>query len=213
MIEALGESFEIDIGGVDVAKNLGARLRGDITRSDHDALNAALACEAGNIADKFAPNDRIVIGEGDAGNAAFDGQVDDLFGTRLQATGLVELGLADAPVLTETTTQVAAGGAEAQDFTAGKEMVERSFFDRIDGEARLSAVAERIEPAADILADIAKPGLTIGHAAITRAKGAEQSAIVFPVPPARFVHAKNIPLFNQRRKGREICISAPLCYI
>ena len=52
------------------------------------------------------------------GHAVFERELDDLFGADLKALRFVELGLADAPVLTKAAAQVATGRAEAQDFAS-----------------------------------------------------------------------------------------------
>src|SRR4029434_5163946 len=194
VIEALGKRFEIDVGGVNVAINLRSRFGSDVDGGDHYAFNSSLARHTGYVDNEFAPDHRIVISKGNARYFTLDRQFDDLLRTRVQALRLVEFRLADAPVLAETASQIAASGAEAQDFAARQEMIERFFFDGIDGKAGRSSVAERVELAADVLANVAKAGLAFSYPAKARAKRAEYLAVGFGMPPQGFLHRQNIPL-------------------
>ena len=131
------------------------------------------------------------------------GQLDDLFRSGTQALCFIELGFADTPVLAKATTQVAAGGAETEDFTARQEMVQRLFLDRIDGEAGRCAITKGIKFAADVLPNVTEAGLTLAHAAITRAERAENLSVSFSMPPQGFFHTGNIPLLRPSRKWQE----------
>src|SRR5258705_9440321 len=154
-----------------------------------------------NIDNKLAPDHRIIISKGDRGDAVFERELDDLFGPDLKALRFIELGLADAPVLTEAAAQVATGRTEAQDFASRQKVIERFLFDGIDGEARRRSIAERVQLATDVLANIAKAGLALANATITRAKGAEDLFVGLRMPPEGFLHRENIPLLTKRRKG------------
>src|SRR5262245_23952593 len=108
----------------------------------------------------------------------------------------VKLRLADAPVLTKAAAEIATGGAKAQHAGSGQKMIQRLFFDGIDGEAGGCAVAERIEFAADVLADVTETGLVFAQATETRTEGAEYPSIVFCLPPESLFHRQTIPLFR-----------------
>ena len=118
VIEAFAESFEIDVGGVDMPKDFRPGLGRNVAGGDHDAFEPAFTRHMRNVDDKLAPDHRIIIGEGDRGHAVFERELDDLFGADLKTLRLVKLGLADAPVLTKAAAQVATGRAEAQDFAS-----------------------------------------------------------------------------------------------
>jgi len=119
------------------------------------------------------------------------------------ALGFVELGLADAPVLTEATAQIATRGAKTKDLAARKEVVQRFLFDRIDGKPRGRAIAEGIELAADVSADVSKPRLAIAKPAKARAERAENLSVGFAMPPKGLSHGKNIPLLLPDGKSRK----------
>ena len=201
VIKTLGKRFKIDVSGVDVAINFRSRFGSDVTSGDHHTFKSSLACQARYVDDELAPNHRIVIGEGDARNFMLDRQLDDLLGTRVQALRLIELGLADAPVLAESATKIAARGAEAQDFAARQKVIERLFFDRIDGKSGRGSIAERKEFTADVLTNVAKARLAIPNSAKARAKRTKYLAVSFGMPPKGFSHEQNIPLLLTRRKG------------
>ena len=84
----------------------------------------------------------------------------------------IKLCLADAPVLAKAAAEIAAGGAKAKHTGPGQEMIQRLFFDGIDGEAGRCAVAERIESATDVLTDVAETSLTVPQATEARTQGA-----------------------------------------
>ena len=84
----------------------------------------------------------------------------------------VKVRLADAPVLTKATAEIATGGAKAQHAGSGQEMIQGLFFDGINGEAGGCAVAERIKFTADVLTDVAETGLAFAQATETRTQGA-----------------------------------------
>ena len=195
MVKSLSEALEIDVRRVDVTKNFRPRLRRDVARRNHDTLKSLLARRVRNIDDKFSPDHRVIIGEGDARHSMAERQLNDLLGARLQALSFVEFGLTDAPVLAEPAAEIAPGGAEAQNFRSGQKMIQRLFLNRVDGEAGGSAVAKRIEFSADVLADVTEPGLAFAHAAKSRAEGAKNLAVILRLPPKRFFHMKKYPAF------------------
>src|SRR3972149_10883197 len=90
-------------------------------------------------------------------------------------------------------------------------MVQRLFFDGIDGKAGGCSIAKGIEFAADVFSDIAEAGLAFAHSTEARAQRAKDASVVFFLPPQRFFHGKTIPLLYLRRKGRRF-LSAPPIY-
>jgi hypothetical protein len=130
-----------------------------------------------------------------------DGQLNDLFGACLEALRFIEGRLADAPVLAEAATEIAARGAEAQDAGAGQKMIQRFLFDGIDGKSGGCAVAQGIELAADVLADVAKAGLAVAQTTEARAQGAEDPAIFLSLPPKGLFHMKNYLAFSGLLQG------------
>jgi hypothetical protein len=73
VIKSFSETFEIDIGGIDVTVDLRAGFGCDISGGDHHAAKATLTRYAGDIDHIFAPYDRVVVSESDAGNVMSEG--------------------------------------------------------------------------------------------------------------------------------------------
>src|SRR6516164_5576276 len=108
----------------------------------------------------------------------------------------VKFCLADAPVLAKAAAEIAAGGAKAQDASAGQKMVQRFFFNGIDSETGRCAVAERIKFTADVLTNVTEAGLAIAQTAETRTQRAENLSIAFCLPPQGLFHRQTIVLFT-----------------
>src|SRR5215510_3416441 len=159
VVETLCKGFQIHVGCVDVAINLRPCLRRDVTRGDHDALQTLFPSKTGNINNKFPPDHRIIISKRNTRNLVLHCQLHDFFWAGTETMRFVELGLADTPVLTKATAEIATRGAKAQDAGSRQKMIQGLFFNRIDSEPGGCAVAEGIEFPADILADVAETGL------------------------------------------------------
>src|SRR5262249_57516632 len=107
----------------------------------------------------------------------------------------VELRLADAPVLTKAATEIATRSTKAQHAGSGQKMIQGLFFDGIDREPGGCAVAEGIEPAADVLTDVAETGLVFAQATEARTQGAQPLPALLRLPPQTLFHRQTIPLF------------------
>jgi hypothetical protein len=83
-------------------------------------------------------------------------------------------------------------------------MIERLFFDGIDGETGGCAIAERIENSADVFPNITETSLAVADTTEARAKGAEYLPIGLRMPPEGFFHKENIPLLRRRGKGMKL---------
>src|SRR5690242_4675504 len=97
-----------------------------------------------------------------------------MVGRRDVARVLVDLRLADVPVLAKLAAEVATRGAERQHARPGQEVVQRLLLDRVDREARRPPVARAPEPAAVVLANVAEPRLPFADETVARAERAEQ---------------------------------------
>ena len=103
---------------------------------------------------------------------------------------LVAARFRDVPILAEKAAHIASGGAHRKDSGAGKKMIERLFFDRVDLNRGGRCVAETVKLAALIDADEAEAGLTVSDMAMARAKVAMHLAVGIDVPPAGFVERR-----------------------
>ena len=65
VVEILGEALEVDVGGVHVGVELGARLGADVAGSHGHRLDAALAARLRHVDGVFEKDHRVVVGEGD----------------------------------------------------------------------------------------------------------------------------------------------------
>src|SRR2546421_12731914 len=97
----------------------------------------------------------------------------------------------NVPVLAKEAAHVATGGSHAEDARAGKKMIERFFFNRIDLQRGGRTVTEAEKLSAPIHADGTETGLAVIDAAKTRAKKTMNA-----VAPAKFPAA---PFGNQSR--------------
>src|SRR5215510_13973334 len=103
VVKALREAFEIDIGGVDVTIDIASRLGRDVACGHHHAFKSVFARAPRDIDHELTPDDRIVVGKGNAWNLVPQSQRNHLFGTCADASRGVKLCLANAPVLAKTT--------------------------------------------------------------------------------------------------------------
>jgi len=143
-----------------------------------------------DVNDVFAPDGGFVVGEGDGITAVLEGEKRNLFGRELLGVDLILMGFRDVPILTEEAAHVASGGADAEDFCAGKEMAEGLFFDGINLESGRRGVAKAEEFAVLIDADETEAGLTGADVAVARTEVAVNTAIGIGSPPESFVEGR-----------------------
>ena len=133
---------------------------------------------SGRVDGVFGPDDRIVVGEGDAFAAELFGSGGDGLRQCLAQRGFNVAAARHGPVLAELAAQVAAGRAEREDRRARIELVERFLFDRIDAEAGAASVGGRDDPPVPVLAHEAEPPFARLQRTVPRAKIADQSRFV-----------------------------------
>ena len=184
VVELLGEPLQVDVGGVDVLEELRARLGRHVARRHEDVREPRRVCRAGDVDDELGPDDGIVVGIGDARATGTEGERDDLLGRRRLARVLVELRLADVPVLAELAPEIAARGAEGEHSLTRQEVVQGLLLDRVGGEARRLAVARAPELPAVVLADVAEARLSLADETVARAERAAKLVALRGVPPA-----------------------------
>ncbi len=112
----------------------------------------------------------------------------------------------DVPVLAKKAAHVAAGGSHAEDARAGKKMIERFLFDRIDLQRGGRTVPEAEKFSAAIHADKTETGLPVMNAAMARAKKTVNAIARLRFPPARFVkrfRVKRGAVCQNRELGHE----------
>jgi hypothetical protein len=112
LIELLGEALEINVGGVHLGVEVGARLGVDVAGGDGDALYAEGAAGIGGVHRVLGEDHRVVVGKRDGLGALADCGAGDLLGAGLGGERVHLLRLRDVPVLAELARQVAAGGAK-----------------------------------------------------------------------------------------------------
>src|SRR5437867_11111842 len=187
VVELLREPLQVHVGRVHVLEDLGARLGGHVAGGHEPVDRAGRARRARDVDRELGPDDRVVVGVGDPLAAGAERQLDDLRRRGGLARVLVDLRLADVPVLAELAAEVAARRPEGEDARAGKEVVERLLLDGIDGEAGRAPVARAPQLSAPILADVAETRLSLADETVARAERAEELAALPGVPPARGV--------------------------
>ena len=187
-VKLLGERFEVNIGGVNVAIDVEKRLARDVTIRDHHRVQAGAVGFARDVDNVLAPDGRLVVGERDVGRAVLQRHFDHVFRTERQGVDLVGLGLGDVPVLAKGTTHIAAGGTHGKDLRAREKMVERLLLDRIHRHGGWPPVAELQQASAFILADEAEAALAFSDVAMPRTKVTVETAVGHCLPPARLVN-------------------------
>src|SRR5439155_9153817 len=201
------EPLQVHVGRVHVLEDLGARLGGHVAGGHEHVHQAGRARRARDVDRELRPDDRVVVGVGDPLAAGAERQLDDLRRRGGLARVLVDLRLADVPVLAELAAEVAARRPEGEDARAGKEVVERLLLDGIDGEAGRAPVARAPQLSAPILADVAEARLPLADETVARAERAEELAALPGVPPARGVEVHGPRIAGRRRsaaRGSEV---------
>jgi len=112
LVKTLGKTFEVDVGGVHVPKELNPWLRRDIARAYRHRLDAPLAAGLRHIDGIFEKDHGVIVSEGDGPAAAAHCRFGNRGGGRYILNPIEISGLRDVPVLAELAGQVAAGGTE-----------------------------------------------------------------------------------------------------
>ncbi len=155
-----------------------------VARGDGYREDAAGMTRIGDIHRVLGKDDRIVVGERDALAAGTLSCVSDLVGPREVHQPVHVARLGNVPVLAELARQVAAGGAEGQHARAGKKMVQRLFFDRIEAESRRSAIGGEYHAVVETLAHETGAALAFMQPAVAWTQIALQPAVPEHMPPA-----------------------------
>src|SRR5262245_35231305 len=136
LVKSVGKAFEVDIGGVHVAKKFGPWLRRNIACAHCHRLNPPLATGLRHIDRIFKKDHRIIVSESDGSAATSQCRVSNhpRRGHILNAIKIPSF--RDVPVLAELASQVASGSAKRQDRRARQKVIERFLFNRIDAKAR-----------------------------------------------------------------------------
>src|SRR5712692_4495020 len=217
LIKVLGECFEVNVGGVHFGIEFSAGSLAHVPGCHRDGPDAALVASVRHVHRVLRENDRIVVGEGDALARQRRGFRSNRLRTRLIRESVNLARLRDVPVLAETAAEVAPSRPEGEDAGAGKEVVERLFFDRIDAESGGTAVGGEHHPVPRALPDEAETPLPFLQLAVSRTKIALNSAVLQPMPPAASVLFGVHPFTRKRqrrrspRPGREVQRYRPNC--
>lgn len=111
-VEGFGEGFEIDVGGVDGLEELCAGVGADVAGGDGYGFDAFTLCGLSDVDGVLSPDDRVVVGEGDAAAAAVFGGVHDCYWCGERGEGVHLSTFGDVPVLAELAAEVAACGPQ-----------------------------------------------------------------------------------------------------
>ena len=132
-VEVFGERFQVHVRGVHVIVNIVKRFPRDVAVRHHHRFQPIRFCRFANVHNVFAPNRRLVVGERHGRTIVFSREQRNFFRRNGLRMNLIVARFGDVPVLAKKTAHVAAGGSHAEDARAGKKMIERFFFDGIDG--------------------------------------------------------------------------------
>ena len=169
-IEVFRKRLQVHVRGVHVVVNIVKRFPRDVAVRHHHGFQPVRFRFFANIHNVFAPNRRLVVGERHGCAIVFSREQRNFFRQNGLRMNLIVARFGDVPVLAKKAAHVAAGGSHAEDARAGKKMIERFFFDRIDLQRRGRTVTEAEKFSAAIHADKTETGLPVMDAAMTRAK-------------------------------------------
>jgi len=186
-VEILGEGLEVHVGGVDVVVDVVESFVSDVTVGDHDGFQTVGFGGFADVDDVFAPDGGLVVSESDRIAMIFPGKQRNLLRWKMFGPGLVVMGFGDVPILAEETPHVATGGAHAEDSCARQEVVERLLLNGINLESGRGGVAEGVQFAVLIDADVAEAGLSVANVAVARAEVTMDAAVGIDFPPSGFV--------------------------
>lgn len=167
-----------------------ARLRFDPAVGNGDGFEAAVAAGPGGFQCVFDEDGRFVVGEGDAAAVLVCGQLRD--SVRRGRVSVQASRAAQMVVLTEVAREIAADCAEGKNAAAGQKVVQRFFFDRIDGESAGQAERVRNQFAAVISSAETEAAFAVGDSAMPGAESAFDEAGFDGMPITRCFHN---PLF------------------
>ena len=184
LIEAVGETFEVDIRGVHVPEELGPRFCRDVSRAHGYGADSSFAAGLCHVYRVFEKNHRIVVGEGNGPAAAARRRFGNRRGRRPVLDAIERPGFRDIPVLAKLAGQIAAGGSKREDWSTGQEMIERFFFDRVNAKARRAAVGRQHHLVAQPPPHKAQTALAFVQLAIPRTHVALDATIFQHVPIA-----------------------------
>ncbi len=141
LVEFFGECFQIDIGRVHELEEGASRLGRNVAGRHRDRFDPLLATCFGRVDCVFGPDDRIVVGVGDArAPQFFRGGGDGLRRRAVRSDDSTSRDLEMSQILAKFAAQVAACRAKGKHTGAGIKMIERFFFDRIDAKTGAAAV-------------------------------------------------------------------------
>ncbi len=184
-VEVLGEALEVDVRGVHVPVELGARLRVDVAGSHRDRMDAPGAARVRGVDGVLGEDHRIVVGEGDARAAEPLGRLRDGGRRGGVGQGVDVTRLGDVPVLAELAGEVAACGAEGEHRRPGQEVVQRLLLHRVDAVAGRATIGRQHDRVVLSGTDEAEPTLPFVQPTVARAEVALDPAVLERMPPRR----------------------------
>ncbi|MPM86954.1 hypothetical protein SDC9_134047 [bioreactor metagenome] len=194
----LAEPFDIDVGGVDQAVEIPARLRIDVAVGHQHRAEAVFARRPGDFHAVFDENRRFVVGQRDGFAMGVERHPDDFLRRHFRQPSD---GLHTVPrqkiILAELAAEIAAHRADGEGPGAGAIKSERFFFDRIDLKRRRTAIGFGDQFASDMAADTAESDLVRRNDASVRAEIALNVAAGQRMVIACF-HASVPPCFTPR---------------
>jgi hypothetical protein len=182
VIEVLGETFEIDIGGIHVRIEFLARFGRDITGGDRHGFDTHRMTGLGDINGIFMKDYRVVVGIGNTLTTQSLRRLRDHLGRGLIGEGIDLARLADIPVLAKLAGQVTTGRAKRQDGGARQKMIQGFLFNGIDAKTAGAAIGCQHHGLAHTAAHKAQTTLAIMELAKTWTQIALDAVIVKFMP-------------------------------
>ena len=186
-VKILGKGLEIDVRRVDVIVNVVEGFVGDVAIGDHHCFQAIFPGFFADVDNIFAPDGRLVVGEGKRLATVLQRQLRHIFRRNMLGTHLIRPRFRNVPVLAEEAAHVAARCAHAENARVRQKMIQRLLFDGINLQRGGRTVSQTIEFSALIDANETESCLPWMYVAVAWAKIAVNSFVWLRFPPRGLV--------------------------
>src|SRR5580658_2775188 len=186
-VETLRESFEIDVGSVDMVIDIVKCLVGNVAVRNHYRFQPVFLRSLTNIDNILAPDSRLVIRERQRIATMLEGQQRNLFRRNMLGPHLILPRLRNVPILAKEAPHVAPSRAHTEHTGPRQEMIQRFLLDRIDLQRRRSSVAQAVKFSTLIDTDETESRLSRMNVAMPWTEVTMHAATGFRLPPAPFV--------------------------
>ncbi len=164
-VEVVGEGFEIDVSGIDIATDFAQRFGADVGGGDEHVFDSSFGSGLATVVGVFVGDERLGVGVGDGGAVSLPGHLGKVFRRDLADGRGKQPGLRNLRILTLRAVQVAADGGDGEDRRAGQKVEQGFLFDGVD----IQRAGESVGRANDFTIDV------LSHPTVARFAKSEQA--------------------------------------